>query len=173
MKRDANATLEFGYVSRAHGLDGEVVVRTHDPASDVLDHVERVHVKPRAGDTRVLDIEDVAMAPGGDLRVKFVDVNGRAQAQALVGSTLSVFREDLEEPAEGEFFQGDLVGLTAVSPSGERLGEIFQVWNTGPVPNLVIRDGEKEILVPFAEEFVPKVDLEARRVTVIAPEMLE
>ena len=49
------------------------------------------------------------------------------------------------------------------------LGEITEIWSSGPVPNLVIRDGDAEQMIPFAEEFVSKVDLEAKRVTVIPP----
>ena len=78
-------------------------------------------------------------------------------------------REDLEPPAEGEFFLGDLVGLEVFSIEGKRLGEISEIWSSGPVPNLVIVDGDAEQMIPFAEEFISKVDLEAKRVTVTPP----
>jgi 16S rRNA processing protein RimM len=103
--------------------------------------------------------------------VAFVEVQTREQAEAIVGATLSVFRDDLEPPAEGEFFQGDLVGLEAVDPTGVSLGTVEEIWNSGPVPNLVIRGGKGELMVPFVDEFVPEVDLAGRRVVVRPPEL--
>jgi 16S rRNA processing protein RimM len=165
--------LELGYVRAAHGLNGEVAVRTHDPASQVLDEVDRVWAHPRAGTDRELKIEGVRDAPKGDLLVAFEGVETREQAEALVGATLAAFREDLEPPADGEFFQGDLVGLAAFDPSGAALGTVEEIWNSGPVPNLVIRGGPRgELMVPFVDEFVPQVDLEHRR-CVVKPMELE
>jgi 16S rRNA processing protein RimM len=158
--------LELGYVRAAHGLNGEVVVRTHDPASQALDEVERVWARLRSGEERELAIEGVRDAPKGDLLVVFVGIETRKTAEALVGATLSVFREDLEAPAAGEFFQGELVGLEAVDPQGAPLGKVEEVWNSGPVPNLVIRGDGRELMVPFVDEFVPEVDLARGRVVV-------
>jgi 16S rRNA processing protein RimM len=166
--------LEVGYVRAAHGLNGEVVVRTHDPASTVLDEVDRVWAHPRVGPDHELKIEDVRSAPKNDLLVAFEGVETRVQAEALVGSTLAAFREDLEMPADGEYFQGDLIGLEAVDPNGVSLGTVEEVWNSGPVPNLVIRGGPRgEIMVPFVDEFVPEVDMDRRRVVVKPMELEE
>jgi 16S rRNA processing protein RimM len=162
--------FQIGYVSRAHGLKGEVVIKTFDPASTVLEEVERLHVIPREGPARDLEIEGFGESPGSDLLVSFKGIRTHEKADALRGATVHVYRDDLEPPAEGEFFHGDLVGLEAFTPDGKRLGVVEEVWSTGPVPNLCIRnDGKDELLVPFAEEFVPKVDLAAKKVTIIPP----
>jgi 16S rRNA processing protein RimM len=159
--------LQFGYVSRAHALTGEVVVRTFDPASEVLAEVDRVVAKLRSGEERELTLEAVAEAPKSDLLVTFAEIQKRPDAEALVGAVLFVYRDDLDAPEAGEFFQGDLLGLTAVDESGKTLGIVEEVMNSGPVPNLVIRgEGLPEVMVPFIEEFVPTVDLEQRRVVV-------
>lgn len=173
MKREDGVTFEIGYISRAHGLAGEVVVRTHDPSSEVLNEVERLHLRLKSGQERVHAIAELAEAPGGDLRVTLKGVQGRDAAQGLVGSTVSVFKAELAPPDEGEVFQGDLVGLEAFTLEGQRLGVIDHVWNTGPVPNLVIRDGEKEWLVPYAHEFVREVDVPGKRVVVVPLELPE
>jgi 16S rRNA processing protein RimM len=158
--------LELGYVRAAHGLRGEVSVRTFDPASETLYEVERVLVRRRDGSEAELPVEAVRAAPKGDLLVAFAGIETREGAEGLVGATLLAFREDLEPPSEGEFFQGDLVGLTAVDPDGKTLGVVEEIWSSGPVPNLVIRGGGKELMIPFVDEFVPEVDLANRRVVV-------
>jgi 16S rRNA processing protein RimM len=159
--------LQFGYVSRAHGLDGEVVVRTFDPASSVLDEVERVFVKTRDGEEKVLEIEGVREGPKGDVLVCFKGVRKREQSAALTGSAVFAFREDLEAPGDGEVFQGDLMGLECFSPEGVRLGVIEDIFDAGAVPNLVIRDGEKEMMVPLVDDFVKEIDVANKRAVVV------
>jgi 16S rRNA processing protein RimM len=165
--------LELGYVARAHGIQGEVAIRAFDPGSETLDTVERVRVRTRAGEEREMRIESVRPASKEDL-VAFEGVETREAAEALVGSTVFVYREDLEPPEEGEYFQGDLVGLTAVDEAGQELGKVEELWATGEVPNLVIRGpGKPELIVPFADEFVPSVDVPGGKIVIKPPEFLE
>jgi 16S rRNA processing protein RimM len=166
-------TLELGYVARAHGLQGEVAIRTFDPASEALDVVERVLLHTRSGEQREVWLEAVRPTPKENL-VVLEGVDSREAAEALVGAKVFVFREDLEPPAEGEFFQGDLVGLTAVDESGAELGRVEEIWSTGEVPNIVIRSPKRpELVVPFADEFVPSVDLATQRIVIRPPEYVE
>jgi 16S rRNA processing protein RimM len=165
--------LELGYVARAHSLKGEVAVRTFDPGSETLDYVERVLVRLRSGEERVLKVEGVRPTPKENL-VSFEGVDSREDAEALVGSTVLVYREDLEPPGEGEYFLGDLMGLAAVDEAGNPLGKVAEIWETGEVPNLVIRGGKgAELIVPFADEFVPTVDMAAGRLVIRPPEYIE
>jgi 16S rRNA processing protein RimM len=90
----------------------------------------------------------------------------REDSEPLTGAVVFAFREDLEAPADDEIFQGDLVGLEAFSPEGARLGVVEELFAAGPVPNLVIRDGKKEIMVPLVDDFVQEIDVAAGRVVV-------
>jgi len=165
--------LEFGYVARAHGIHGEIAIRAFDPGSETLDAVDRLRVRTRSGEERELVIESLRPTPKEDI-LALEGVETREAAEALVGATVFVYREDLEPPAEGEYFQGDLVGLTAVDEAGQELGKVVEIWNTGEVPNIVIRaEGKPELIVPFADEFVPTVDVPGGKLVIRPPEYLE
>ena len=166
-------TLEVGYVARVHGLRGELAVRTFDPESEALTQVGRLVLRLRSGEER--EVALTAARRGGDATpVSLAGVTSRSGAEPLKGATVLVHREDLPPPAEGEWFQGDLVGLEARTPEGAPLGRVTEVWNTGPVPNLVIqREGSEPLVVPFVDEFVPQVDVQAGVLVVRPPEMLE
>ena len=158
--------LQIGYVARAHGLHGEVAIKTFDPASNVLDTVERLLVRSRGGGERTLELEAVRPA-NKEVLVHFKGVRQRPDAEALVGATLFAFREDLEPPAEGEYFQGDLVGLCAHAEDGRLLGRVTGLLQAGEVPNLIIQsEAGEELLVPFVDEFVPAVELAQGRIVV-------
>lgn len=162
------AHLAIGYVARAHGIHGEVAAKLFDPASRTLLELARVLLRPRTGEAEERRIVSARATPKGVL-LSLEGVGGRDAAEALVGTTLLAFREDLGPLAPGEFFQGDLIGLLAVDESGAELGEVEEIWDAGGVPNLVIRRGSAELLVPFADEFVPAVDLEGGRLLVRPP----
>jgi 16S rRNA processing protein RimM len=63
-----------------------------------------------------------------------------------------------------------LVGLSAVTPAGEALGEVTGVDHAPASDLLVLRrpDG-RSALVPFVKAIVPEVDLGAGRVVVDPP----
>jgi len=166
-------TLEVGYVARVHGLKGELAVRTFDPESEAVSSVRRLVLRLRSGEERDVEILTARRASDSTL-VTLVGVSSRGDAEALKGATVFVHREDLPPPVEGEWFQGDLVGLEARTPEGVPLGRVTEIWNTGPVPNLVIeRTGSEQLVVPFVDEFVTEVDVQAGVLVVRPPEMLE
>jgi 16S rRNA processing protein RimM len=164
--------LQVGYVAKAHGLRGEVVVRTFDPSSEILFEVQRARLRRRDGAELELSLEEARPA-GREIVVAFAEVRTREDAEALVGATVFVFREEIDPPADGEYFQGDLVGLAAVAEDGRPLGKVEEIWNTGEVPTLVIRRPGEELLVPFADDFVGEVDVERGRIVVRPPELTE
>jgi len=166
-------TLQVGYVARAHGLGGELAVRTFDPESLALSVVHRLVVRLRSGEEREVDVTRARRASDAFL-VTLRGIDSRSAAEPLRGATVLVHREDLPPPAEGEWFQGDLVGLEARTPDGAPLGRVTEIWNTGPVPNLVIEGAAPEpLVVPFVDDFVPEVDLDAGVLVVRPPEMVE
>jgi len=166
-------TLEVGYVARVHGLQGELAVRTFDRQSEALSSVRRIVVRLRSGEERDMAVESARRASDATL-VSLAGVTSRSAAEAFKGATVLVHREVLPPPAEGEWFQGDLVGLEARTPDGTALGRVTEIWNTGPVPNLVIEGtGSEPLVVPFVDEFVPEVDVKAGVLVVRPPEMLE
>lgn len=102
-----------------------------------------------------------------------VDLEGildRSGAAAFKGEELLLDRRELDAPEEGEFYVGDLVGLTAVSDAGETLGTVEQTFETPAHEILIVRKEEDVLYVPFTVEHVPEVDLDARRVVVRPPE---
>jgi len=165
--------LEVGYVARVHGLSGELAVRTFDPDSEAVGTVRRLVLRLRSGEEREMEIARTRRAADATL-VSLDGITSRSAAEPFRGATVFVHREELPPPREGEWFQGDLVGLEARTPEGTPLGRVTEIWNTGPVPNLVIEGtGAEPLVVPFVDEFVPEVDVEAGLLVVRPPEMLE
>jgi len=73
---------------------------------------------------------------------------------------------------EGAAYVSDLVGCT-LSDHGRELGVISDVrFGAGEAPLLVIGSGKSELEIPFAQEFLVRVDLESKRIEMNLPEGL-
>jgi len=156
--------IEIGRISRAHGIRGEVVIVTHDPASELLDRVGELWIGGVA--RRVVGARPT---PRGWL-VQLEAVATRNDAETLRGQVVEVDRDvlDLED---GDILLGDLVGCRVQRVDGTPWGTIAAVEH-GMQDRLVILDGEIERQLPLVDEFVTAIDLEARVVTVDPPEGL-
>ena len=82
------------------------------------------------------------------------------------------FAPPREDPDEDGFYDHELEGLRVIH-NGADIGEVTGVTH-GPAQSLLelTVDGDKEVLVPFVEEIVPDIDLEAGTCTITPPEGL-
>lgn len=87
----------------------------------------------------------------------------RDGATGLVGADIAVRRAQLRPLPDGEHYWRDLIGLEAYTPSGQHLGSVVGMLDTGANDVLIVR-GERDRLVPYVEGvYVRKVDLANRR----------
>jgi 16S rRNA processing protein RimM len=109
----------------------------------------------------------------GMVVLKFAGVDSISDAEALVGSEIQVPRSERATLGSDEFYVSDLIGC-AVTDAGREIGRVKDVrFGSGEAPLLVI-EGEKEYLVPFAAAYIEKIALEQKRLEMKLPEgMLE
>ena len=154
----------------AHGLKGEVRVKTFTEASDRLGAYGPLHAK----DGRAFTLESVRPGKDGEAVAAFAEVHDRSAAEALKGTELFVSRAALPDAANGEFYHADLVGLDAEDSEGRRIGKVQAIHNYGAGDVLVIAgDGGEEILIAFTRENVPEIDVKSGRLIVAVPEEVE
>ncbi len=87
-------------------------------------------------------------------------------ALASVGQTVWVDRSQLPPLEEGEYYWQDLVGLRLVTEEGEQQGTVEGVMATGSNEVLICRCKGGEILVPFIDDVVVRVDLDQGMVVI-------
>jgi 16S rRNA processing protein RimM len=105
---------------------------------------------------RVLD----ARIHGEHLIARLDGCADRDAASRLTGADVAVFRDQLPQLAEGEYYWTDLEGLRVVRLDGEVLGLVESLLATGANDVLVVR-GDRERLIPFLlGTVVIEVDLE-------------
>ena len=107
----------------------------------------------------------------GMVVLKFAGVDSISDAEMLLGSEIQIPRSERAALGSNEFYVSDLAGCT-VTDSGREIGRIKDVqFGSGEAPLLVI-EGEKEYLVPFAGAYIEKIALEQKRLEMKLPEGL-
>jgi 16S rRNA processing protein RimM len=152
----------IGVVVAPHGVRGTVKVRATGSGRHLREGVEPVVAgRPRR-------ISRVRETPKGFL-IDLEGIENRSGAAAFRGEELMLDRRELDAPQEGEFYVGDLVGLTAMSDAGKVVGTVAETFETSAHEILVVRNEGDVLFVPLTLEHVHEVDLDARRVVVRPP----
>ena len=141
-------------VSGAHGVGGEVRLKLFGEGVASL--------KPhRAFNGGSLTLEKLKDDGKGGAIARFAEVHDRTAAEKLRGTALTVPRASLPPLAQGEYYHTDLIGLAAVSTTGEALGTCIAVDNFGAGDVLEIErpaaEGKKptRFMVPMRPQAVP------------------
>ena len=163
--------IAVGRIGPARGVRGEVFV---EPLTDVPDErfVPGAVLRTDPDTAGPLTVE-AANSAGGKLVVRFAGVADRPAAEALRGIRLLIpvaSRPTLDDP--DEFYDTDLVGLTAVTVDGIDLGPVREVMHAAGASYLVLDADGRDRLVPFVSAIVPTVDLDAGRVVIDPPDGL-
>ena len=107
------------------------------------------------------------LRPHGDgLIARLAGIDDRDAAEALGNCFIGAPREALPATAQDEYYWADLVGLEVVNLQGQPLGRVDSLIETGSNEVLVVKEGEKERLLPFVAQVVKAVDLPGRRINV-------
>ena len=108
----------------------------------------------------------------GRLILKLRGVDSISEAERRVGSELGISEEELPPAEEGSFYTFHLKGCTVVTASGESLGIVTDVLDSGGTHILKVDGKNGEVLIPFAHSFLRRVDLGQRQIEVVLPEGL-
>lgn len=103
---------------------------------------------------------------GKGVIARLADCVDRDQARALTGREIGISRDELPATEPGEFYWRDLQGLSVVTLTGERLGTVDHLIETGANDVLVV-EGDRERLIPFVMgQVIVRVDLDEGEIQV-------
>lgn len=156
--------VRVGRLGRPHGIKGEIYLdRTSFSAPELVGMKDFTWRGPR-GDSRPLLLE-AARPADRRMLATFAGVRSREQAAMLVQGEVWIDSSLLPEPAPGEVYSFQIVGMEVVAEDGRSLGSVAEILETGAHPVYIVR-GEREVMIPAIEPFVQNVDVASRRITV-------
>jgi 16S rRNA processing protein RimM len=108
-----------------------------------------------------------AIGKGAVLRLS--TVKSRDAARALFQTYLYVPESEAAPLPAGEYFVHQIIGLTVVTAEGEKLGTVREVLQTGSNDVYVVKQGQREVLIPALKDVVTRIDLDSQTMEVALP----
>jgi 16S rRNA processing protein RimM len=166
--------ITLARVVKPQGRHGEIAVEVHSDAPD--------RFRPGLGlwalaeeDSRRRKLEIKEVWPHkGFLVLSFAGVDSISDAEALVGCELQVPRQERAQLEPGWAYISDLVGCT-VCDGPREIGRVEDVrFGAGEAALLVVREGNRELEIPYAQAHLENLDIEGKRIRMRLPQgMLE
>lgn len=160
--------LAVGRIGRLFGTDGGVMISLYTTFPDDFKNEEPLFV----------DIDGLAVplfcasferrGQSGAI-AHFDDINSERRAEEyLVGR--EIFVDDSSDDDSDEFYMEDLIGFEV--RIGKLCGELTDYYDSEANPLFEIRIGDKEHLIPAAEEFIAGIDFDKRTIRFVLPDGL-
>jgi 16S rRNA processing protein RimM len=174
--RIADEFITIARVVKTQGRHGEVAVELYTSFPERFEERRHLWALTADGARIKLELEDFWPHKGG-MVLKFAGIDSINDAEKLKGSEIQITRQERTELPPGEAYVSDLVGcmLVDVARGENEVGTVADVnFDAGEAPLLVVKSGSRELLIPFAEAFVRRLDVAGKRIEMALPEgMLE
>jgi len=155
-------------VVKTQGRHGEVAAELHTDFPEKFAERKNLFALDARGERRELQLEEHWLHKSYVV-LKFVGVEGINDAEGLIGSEIQVPRELRAEIEAGAAYVSDLVGCE-VFDHARPIGSVKDVqFGAGEAPLLVVSEGTRELLIPFAQEFIAGIDIQGKRVEMKLP----
>jgi 16S rRNA processing protein RimM len=167
----AEPTVPLGEIATTHGLDGRLKLNPFNFDTAVLVKGRKVYLDLDDAHAE-LELAADARPIKNQFLIKLRAIDRIDDAQRWVGATLSVDESALAPLDPGQYYHYQVIGFEVFHKDGARIGIIASVLSNAGNDILVVKDEEKEFLIPAVKQIVEKVDFDRRRVIVDPPEGL-
>ena len=170
--KPARTQLRVGRLLKAHGLKGALKLElyTDDPDGRFVPGAVFTLQVPESSPWHGKSVTVREFRWMNSHPVVFLeDVDDRTAAESLVRAILWIDQDGAIESSEDDaWYDHQLVGLDVIR-DGETVGRVLRVDHFPAQDLLIVRSGDREVLVPFVKAIVPEVDVAAGRVVVTPP----
>ena len=160
--------LNVGRIGKAHGILGEATIEVRTDEAEDRFAIGAVLETDSHGELTVVS----ARVHNGILLLGFQGIEDRNSIETLRNELLYA-EVDIQAPGidEDDYHVLQLVGCTAYLVDGDEFGTVTDVLNLPGQDVLAIKGADGEVLIPFVRQLVPVVDIKAKRMTVIPPDI--
>ncbi|MBQ8145449.1 MAG: 16S rRNA processing protein RimM [Clostridia bacterium] len=154
-----NEYLECGQITRAHGINGAMVINPFCDSYEVFAQLKTVYLK-KGNEYTPLKVKKCSPYKNSAI----VTVDGITTPEEVTKMRMELIyahRNDILKD-EGDFFIADLIGLSVYDANtNECYGTLGDVTNQGAQDLYVIkREGKPDAYIPAIKEFVKEISLE-------------
>lgn len=159
--------IAVGRINGTHGIRGQLRFHSYSGNLESLMAADQALLTDSDGSQRSVRIKR-AVQHSGKILLTLEGFDCIDEANHLIGSELWLLRKQLPDPAVDEYYWQDLLGLSVVTNSGELLGVLDDIMETGANDVYLVRNRQtgREYLLPAIARVINKVDLQAGQMTI-------
>ncbi len=136
--------VSIGVIARAHGIKGALRMHFWNDESEVL--AAGLEIRIGTAQKRVVRYASFVLEIEG--------LSDRNVSEKMQGQEVFVRRADFPEEDDGGVYLVDLVGAPVFHENGTALGKVEGISDNGAQPLLMVKQGAREVLVPFVDAIV-------------------
>jgi 16S rRNA processing protein RimM len=157
--------VPLGYVVSTHGIKGQLKVKTFSGEGASLLPDSFIHIRKTSGEVVILKLA-ISDPFKNYFLISFEGIKSMNDALPLVKGEILIKQESLPHTVGNEYYWNDLLNCGVYSVSGESLGTVLEIIETGGADVIVIRNGKHELLLPLTENVIKKVNIAEKKLIV-------
>ena len=159
--------LKVGKIVNTHSLKGEVkVISSTDFEEERFKKGSKLLITRGNQLIREVIVESYRNHKNF-LLVKFEGIDSVEEAEKLKNLQIKIDSDEVGELEENEFYFHEIIGCQVFDENDRNLGEIIDILTPGANDVWVIKgENGKEILIPYIEDVVKKIDITSKKVNI-------
>lgn len=158
-------------IVKSRGLKGELVAELLTDFPERFEQLTDVVAVDQNDARRDLKIEKFWFQ-NDRVILKFNGFDSIEAAEVLRGSDICVNESEAVDLGEDEYFDWELEGCRVETLDGTNVGVVSGLMRNGGTEILVVKDGDKDHLIPFVSSICPEVDIEGKLIRIDPPDGL-
>jgi 16S rRNA processing protein RimM len=136
----------IGRIGSSYGVHGWLKVNSFtDPPGNILQYLPwQIHLNKSWMELPIVE----SQIQSNRILIKFAECSTPEQAKLYANAKIAVWRNQLADLSNSEYYWADLEGLTVINTKGITLGIVDHLMSTGANDVLVVK-GTKEYVIPF------------------------
>ena len=163
--------FKIGHISKPHGYKGELAVWLELDAPQFIDELGFLFINQK-GSMLPYKIEFHSHKKGNVYRVKLQGISDEKSAKALVKKDIFISQDLANQIAVGIQAVDTIVGFKVIDSEKGEIGVVDQLSSPTSNPLIHIKVNFSEVMIPFVDEVVKKIDHKAQTIHVSCPEGL-
>jgi 16S rRNA processing protein RimM len=166
-----NDCVEIGLLTKPHGYKGQLILKLHTFSFDEIENMEWAYILID-GLPVPFFISEFSERSADSLIISFEHVKGETEASKLTHKKVFVDKTILPRKFQAALSETSLKTYTVIDSERGPLGIIDALINHPQNPLLRILNKKQEILLPYQEQFIDKIDHHSKEIFVTCPEGL-
>ena len=165
-------SVEVGYIQKAHGLQGEVILAFEQEFEETFEDIEWIFVEVDGGLVPFLIEEEGFRFRNNEsaiCKLRFID--SMIKAKELIGCKVFVLENEIIE-SKDQGVVSTLIGMTAFDSKFGKIGLISRVDDFSGNMVITVNHNQAEIMIPLSDEAISSIDEKNRELHLVCPDGL-